>query len=144
MEHFAIRRQGDSAGLVYGLTNFVAANLSRAITEDQAAMRIDSPHVRASNSQNCVLNGNAGTVFRLLDGFLNGSDSLLQIDNDALARTSRSRQAVTAIAQPVLCDFSDQHAGLCAAYINRGQEIFVRLRHRYGFPCPFAMAGLGF
>src|SRR5229473_7623093 len=51
---------------------------------------------------------------------------------------------MTAIAQPVLCDFSDQHAGLCAAYINRRQEILVRLRHRYGFPCPFAMAGLGF
>src|SRR5260370_20756482 len=144
MEHFAIRRQGNSAGLVYGLTNFVAADLSRAITEYQAAMRIDSPHVRTSNTQNCVLNGNAGTVFCLLDGFLNRSDSLLQIDNDALARASRSHQPMTSIAQPVLCDFSDQHTGLCAADINRSQEIFVRLRHRYGFPCPFAMAGLGF
>src|SRR5260370_2475865 len=51
---------------------------------------------------------------------------------------------MTSIAQPVLCDFSDQHTGLCAADINRSQEIFVRLRHRYAFPCPFAMAGLGF
>ena len=107
-------------------------------------MSIDSAHVRSGDAENGMLHSNSGTVLCLLHDLLNRRDGFIEIDNDAFARAFRFAEAVTAIAQAILCDFGNQNTGLGAAYVNGGQKISLRHRHGYGVPCPFAMAGLGF
>src|SRR5712692_2939412 len=105
MEHFAVRREWNGASLVHRLTDFVAPDLARpvattpaATTKDQAAVGIDSAHMGTGHAQGCVLNGNAGAVFRLLDRFLNGSHCFVEINNDAFTRASRVTEPMTAVA----------------------------------------------
>ena len=93
-------------------------------------MGVNSAHVRSGNSQNRMFNRNAGAVFGPFNRLLNGADCFFQIHNDALARTARVGEAMAAVAQSVVGKLRHEHAGLCAADINRGQELFIRLGHR--------------
>src|SRR5579864_1497448 len=128
MQHFAVGRKRDGAGFVDGLANFVTANFTRAI-ENNSTMSIDPAHVRTCNSEDCVLDREAGSVFGLLHGLLNGRDRFLEVDDNALTRASRIGEAVTAVAQAIVGDLNDKHAGLGASYIDGGQKMLVRLRH---------------
>src|ERR1017187_4679583 len=129
MEDFAIGWQGHSASLVYGLTDFVPANLPRPRAESNAAVAVHSADVRARNAHQRMLDRNAGHVFRMLHRFLNAADGLVELGNHALAQASRFADAVTAITQSVLAQFGHQDGGLGAAYVNGGDEIGLVARH---------------
>ena len=92
-----------------------------------------------------MLDGRTGNILGLLDRFLNRADSLVQIDDDALARAARFGHAMAAIAQAVVGDLRHQHAGLGAAYINCRQKVFVLVRPCLSVgSCPLAIAGTWF
>ena len=92
-------------------------------------MTVHAANVGPGNADNGVLDGNAGNVFGLLNRFLNAADGLVEFGDDALAQAARLADAVSAIAQAVVAQFGDQHAGLGAAYVNGGNEIGLVDRH---------------
>ena len=85
--------------------------------------------MRAGNTDDCIFNGSAAGIFRLLHGSLDRDDGFLKIDNQALARASRLRQAMPAVAQAVFGGFRHQNGGLGAAEINCGEQIGIQFSH---------------
>src|ERR1039457_3916913 len=109
MEDFAIGGQGHGASLVYGLTDFVPANLPRPRAESNAAVAVHSADVRARNAHQRMLDRNAGHIFRMLHRFLNAADGLVEVGNDTLAQASRFADPVPAITQSVLAQLGYQN-----------------------------------
>src|ERR1700680_2731575 len=91
-----------------------------------------------------MLDRRSGCVFRLLYRLLNRSHGLVQIHDDAFARPPRFGHAMAAVAQTAVGNFRHQCASLGAAYINRGQEMLVLIRHSYRASSPLTIAALGF
>src|SRR5207245_2418411 len=62
----------------------------------------------------------------------------------ALPTSARLGDPMPAIAQATLGCLHYQRSGLRAPYINRRQQVFVRICHAYWFSCSLGIAGLGF
>ena len=129
MKNFAIGRKRHGARLVHGLTNFISGNLARPRTKNNPSVTVHPANVRARNPNQRMLDGNAGHVFRMFHRLLNAADGLVQFGDHALAQSARFADAVAAITQSVLAQFSHQHGSLGAAYINGGNEIGL-IRHK--------------
>src|SRR5215469_13639226 len=121
VQYFAIGGERDGAGLVDGEADFLAGNFPRAGSEANPAMGVHAADVRPGNTQQRVFDGGTQGVFGLLDGLLDGSNRLVEIDDDAFAGAARVGDAVSPVAQAMVGDFHDQRAGLGATYIDRRQ-----------------------
>ena len=132
MQDFAIGGQGDGARLVDCHADFIAGDFAGARSEADAAVAVYATHVGSRGSDECVLDCSASGVLGLYDCFLNCAGRLLHVNDEAFARAARFCDAVPAIAQTVVGNFCNQHAGLGTAYINRRQKIGLLVRHRYG------------
>ena len=64
-------------------------------------MAVDTASVCPGHAQPGMLDGRSGSIFRLFHRLLDRAHGFIQIDDDALARTSRFRHAMAAIAQAV-------------------------------------------
>src|SRR5882672_5422693 len=144
MQNFAIRRQRNGARLLHRGAKFFAANFPRPRSEAQTSMAVDTPGMRSGHAQQGMLDRRSGSILRLFHRLLNRTHGFVQIYDDAFARTPRFSHAVPAVTQSVFGNFRHQRAGLGAAYVNRGQKVFVLVRHSYCGASPLAIAGLGF
>ena len=132
VQDFAIGGQGNRASLVNCHADFVAGDFAGARSEADTAVTVHAAHVGSRGPDERVLDCGSGGVLGLDDCFLNGRGCLLHVNDEAFARAARFGDAVPAIAQTVVGNFRNQHAGLSTAYIDRRQKIGLLIRHRYG------------
>ena len=131
VQDFAISGQRHGACFVHRLADFVAANLARAAVKGDAAMAVHAADVRSGDADQSVLHRNSGYIFGSFYRFLNAADRFVELGDDALAQAAGLGDAVATVAQSVLADLGDQHTGLGAADVNRGNEIGRMSRHGY-------------
>ncbi len=129
VQDFAIRGKWNRPRPLDRLLDLIAPNLPRTRPQANAAMAVHSAHVRSADANNRVLYSRTGHILCRFRGFLNRRNRLVQLYDHALARASRLRHAVPAIAQAAVRDLYHQRARLRAAHINRRQNISLLLCH---------------
>ena len=121
MKNLAVGWQRNSPGFIDREADFFAGNFAGAIAKTDSAVGIKTSNVRTGNAEDGALDGRSDGIFRLLDGFLDGVNSLFEIYQNALARTAGINDAVAAVAQAVVRNFGHEGTGLGAAYIDGRQ-----------------------
>src|SRR5579872_809293 len=96
-------------------------------------MTVHTPHVSAANANDGVLHRGTRDVFGRLDRFLNRSNSLIELDDHALARAARFGEPMSAIAQAGVRHLGHQRACLGAADINCREKTSLLVPHVYKF-----------
>ena len=118
VQRFVVFGKRDGAGLLDCSTNVVAADFAGASAQRDAAVAVDAANVRSGDTDDGMLDGSLGDVFRLFDGLANRVNRLVEIGDYAFAHAARVGDSVATIAQSVLVDFGDDDAGLGASNVN--------------------------
>src|SRR6185437_4338303 len=111
------------------LAYVVTIDLPRARAEHDASATVDPANVWAADAERCAFQREPGRVLCLLHGALNGSGRLVEFGNGAFAHAARIADAVSAIAQARVGSFSDEDAGLGAAYIHNSNDVLRYFCH---------------
>src|SRR5581483_7946372 len=129
VQNLAIVGERNGAGALDRLADFIAGDLARARAQADSTLAVQSAHVRAGDAYHGVFNGSAAGVFRLLHCLLHGSDGLLQVHNQSLARAAGFRDAVPAVSQAAVRYLHHQHGSLGASKIDCAQQVVVQFAH---------------
>ncbi len=83
-------------------------------------MTVDTANMRSANAHDGVFHSRTRLILGRFHRFLNGRNRFIQVYDHTLARASRFRHAVAAIAQSAIGDLNHERTGFRAAYVNRG------------------------
>ena len=124
MQDLAVLRKRDIAGRIHGAAHVFTLNISRMLSQGDAAAAVYPAHVAAGHSDQRLLHRHIRHAFGLFDRTADGAHRGIKIDDQALAQSLGLRRAKRQKLHQFTFDFRDQHAGLCAADVQPNQ-VFV-------------------
>src|SRR5437667_30565 len=127
MKDFAVFGQGDVASGVDGAAHVFALDVSRTLTQSDAAAAVYPAHVAAGDADERLFHWHVCNTFGFFDRAPYGTHRGIEIDDEALAQPFGLRSAEGQELHKFAIDFSDQNASFCTADVQPNQ-VFVSLR----------------
>src|SRR6266566_3110557 len=127
VKDFAVFRKRDVAGGVHSAAHVFALDVSRAVSQGDAAAAVDTAHVAACDSDESFFHGHIRDAFGFFDRAADGAHRGIKIDDQALAKPLGFSSAEGQELHKIAFDFRDQYASFRAADVQPNQ-VFVFLR----------------
>ena len=121
MNNFAVGRERNRAGAIDGSPHIVAGDLAQPIAETDAALAVDSADVRASDTDNTILDDGVGSLFGFGRGLVEDPAGRLKITDNAPACSRGIDHAMGAVAEGPIMQFRNQDTNFRAAGVEHGQ-----------------------